>query len=508
MDLELNLARNITPRDKDYPQWYLDVITAGELADYAPVRGCMVIRPLGFAIWEAIRRDLDGRFKDLGHTNAYFPLFIPESFLRKEAEHVEGFAPECAVVTHGGGEKLEEPLVIRPTSETIIGHMYAQWIHSWRDLPVLINQWANVVRWEKRTRLFLRTSEFLWQEGHTAHETAEEAREETLRILDCYRSFAEDVLAVPVLSGEKTESERFPGATHTWCIEGMMQDGKALQMGTSHDLGQNFAKAFEIQFEGQDQQLEFAWTTSWGVSTRLIGALIMSHSDDDGLILPPRIAPTLAAVVPIYKTEEEKTRVFDYIRKLMAGLVGEEEVAASEGRFGNDQVQKCFYNRATEQYVVIDRRETSRPGDKFYHWEQRGVPFRIEVGPRDCDGGSLVIKNRLDRTKEVVAAADFTREFLDTRLAAFQDALFQRALDFRKENTHRIDGYKEFCKFFKKKSGFVRCFFNPSVEAEATVKSHTKATVRLVLTEDSEQEGSCVYSGEPSRTEVIFGIAY
>ena len=502
------MARNITPREKDYPQWYIDVITAAELADYAPVRGCMVIKPLGYAIWEAIHRDLDGRFKELGHTNAYFPLFIPESFLSKEAEHVEGFAPECAVVTHGGGEKLEEPLVIRPTSETIIGHMYAQWIHSWRDLPVLINQWANVVRWEKRTRLFLRTSEFLWQEGHTAHETAEEAREETLRILECYRAFAEDVLAVPVLVGEKTEAERFPGAAHTWCIEGLMQDGKALQMGTSHDLGQNFAKAFEIRFEGRNQQLDHAWTTSWGVSTRLIGALIMAHSDDDGLVLPPRIAPTLAAVVPIFKTDEEKELVLGTIRKLMVGLLGEEEVAASENRIGNDQVQKCFYNRLTEQYVIVDKRETARPGDKFYHWEQRGVPLRIEVGPRDCASGKLVVKNRLDRSKDVIDAAEFTRANLDARLDAFQKALFDRGLERRAERTHEIGDYKAFCKFFKKKRGFVRCFFNPSKEAEATVKSHTRATVRLVLNANSDREGTCVFTGEPSRTEVIFGIAY
>jgi len=502
------MARNITPREKDYPQWYIDVITAGQLADYAPVRGCMIIRPLGYALWEAIRRDLDARFKELGHENAYFPLFIPESFLRKEAEHVEGFAPECAVVTHGGGEELEEPLVIRPTSETIIGHSYAQWIHSWRDLPVLINQWANVVRWEKRTRLFLRTSEFLWQEGHTAHETAEEAHEETMRILDCYRSFAEEVMAIPVLSGEKTESERFPGADRTYCIEGMMQDGKALQMGTSHNLGQNFAKAFDIRFEGRDQELEHAWTTSWGVSTRLIGALIMSHSDDDGLVLPPRIAPNVAAIVPIYRKEEQKAQVFEYIHKALVGLLGEDEVAASERRFGNDQVQKCFYNKSTEQHVVVDRRDTSRPGDKFFHWEQRGVPFRIEVGPRDCESGNVVVKSRLDRSKEIIPVEKFTKEYMDARLNAFQDALYDRAKSFRDEHTQAIDDYGDFKDYFKGDRGFVRCFFNPSVENETRIKQETRATVRFIMDETSNREGTCIFSGEPSSTEVIFGIAY
>lgn len=500
------MARNITPRDRDYSQWYLDVIGAAELADYAPVRGCMVIRPLGYALWEAVQRELDREFKDLGHQNAYFPLFIPESFLRKEAEHVEGFAPECAVVTHGGGEVLEEPLVVRPTSETVIGHMYAQWIHSWRDLPVLINQWANVVRWEKRTRLFLRTSEFLWQEGHTAHETDAEAQEETLRILDVYRRFAEEVLAIPVFVGQKTESERFPGAVRTYCIEGMMQDGKALQMGTSHHLGQNFARAFNIRFEGRDQTLQHAWTTSWGVSTRLIGALVMAHSDDEGLVLPPRVAPILLAVVPIYRNDDEKATVFEHVRKVLVALVGEAEVAASERRFGHDRVQQCLYDPVTRQAVVVDRRETLRPGEKFFHWEQRGVPLQIEVGPRDCAAGTVVLKSRLDRTKETLSMTAITRETLDTRLRAIQGEMFRRALAFREAHTHRVESYENLRRFFEQDRGFLRAHFRPSREVEARIKEETKATVRVIL--EDTGPGHCLVTGEPADHEVVFAIAY
>ncbi len=337
------MAKNITPRSKDYAQWYLDVIKAAKLADYSPVRGCMVIQPDGFAIWEGIQRDLDRRFKDTGHVNAYFPLLIPQSFLAKEAQHVEGFAMECAIVTHSKLQKgpdgklvpagpLEEPLVIRPTSETIIGHMYHEWIQSYRDLPVLINQWCNVMRWEMRTRLFLRTAEFLWQEGHTAHETAEQARAETEQMLEVYASFVEEILAVPVVKGRKTESERFPGADTTLCIEALMQDGKALQMGTSHDLGTNFAKAFDIQYLGRDQKKAYCHTTSWGVSTRMIGAMIMAHSDDEGLIVPPRVAPTLLAIVPIYKTPEEKAKVLAFIRSIVGQLVGEGQLASADKR--------------------------------------------------------------------------------------------------------------------------------------------------------------------------------
>lgn len=500
------MARNITPRETDYSQWYLDVISAAELADYAPVRGCMVIRPLGYALWEAVQRELDREFKDLGHHNAYFPLFIPESFLRKEAEHVEGFAPECAVVTHGGGEALEEPLVVRPTSETVIGHMYAQWIHSWRDLPVLINQWANVVRWEKRTRLFLRTSEFLWQEGHTAHETDAEAQEETLRILDVYRRFAEEVLAIPVLAGQKTESERFPGAVRTYCIEGMMQDGKALQMGTSHHLGQNFARAFNIRFEGRDQALQHAWTTSWGVSTRLIGALVMAHSDDEGLVLPPRVAPTLVSVVPIFRNDDEKATVLAFIRRLLVQLVGEAEVAASERRFGHDRIQQCFCDAVTRQTVVVDRRDTLRPGEKFFHWEQRGVPLQIEVGPRDCAAGTVVLKSRLHRTRETLPLAAITREALDGRLQAIQGEMFRRALAFRESHTHLVTSYEDLRRFFEHDRGFLRAHFRPSREVEARIKEETKATVRAIL--EDTGPGRCIVTGEPAEHEVVFAIAY
>jgi len=500
------MAKNITPREKDYSQWYLDVIAAAELADYAPVRGCMVIRPLGYALWEAVQRELDREFKDLGHQNAYFPLFIPESFLRKEAQHVEGFAPECAVVTHGGGEKLEEPLVVRPTSETIIGHMYSQWVHSWRDLPVLINQWANVVRWELRTRLFLRTSEFLWQEGHTAHETDAEAQEETMRILDVYRRFAEEFLAIPVLSGEKTESERFPGAVRTYCIEGMMQDGKALQMGTSHHLGQNFARAFEIRFEGRDQNLQYAWTTSWGVSTRLIGAIIMAHSDDEGLILPPRIAPTVLAVVPISRNDDEKARVLDYIRRVLPQVVGDDEVRASERRFGHQRVQQCVFDPATRQAVVVDRRETMRPGEKFFYWEQRGVPLQVEVGPRDAEQGTVVLKSRLTRSKETIACTALTREVVRDRLAAIQREMFERARAFRDAHTTTVGSYEELRRFFENDRGFARCHFRPSREVEARIKAETKATVRVILGDSGP--GRCVVTGEPADHEVVFAIAY
>src|SRR5690349_9388180 len=375
-NLPPSMAKNIKKRAEDYAQWYLDVIKAARLADYAPVKGCMVIRPEGFAIWEAIQRELDRRFKETGHVNAYFPLLIPQSFLAKEAQHVEGFAMECALVTHsrlqknpdGKGvqpdpsSKLDEPLVIRPTSETMFGHMYAQWVQSYRDLPLLLNQWCNVMRWEMRTRLFLRTAEFLWQEGHTAHETAEEAQEETLKMLDVYADFAENVLAIPVIKGAKTESDKFPGAVVTYCIEGLMQDGKALQCGTSHYLGQNFSKAFEIKFLGRDQQQQFAWTTSWGASTRLIGALIMTHSDDEGLVLPPRVAPDVAAVVPIYRGPEEEQKVRAFVEKLVASLTGGRETY----RISRHGIESWQFDPLTEQRIVADFRD-SRPGEKHFY---------------------------------------------------------------------------------------------------------------------------------------------
>lgn len=500
------MAQNITPRAQDYSKWYHDVIEAAELASYSPVRGCMVIRPNGYAIWEAIQSYLDKRFKELGHKNAYFPLFIPESFLRKEAQHVEGFAPECAVVTHGGGEKLEEPLVVRPTSETIIGHMYSEWVRSWRDLPILINQWANVVRWELRTRLFLRTSEFLWQEGHTAHETEEEAMEETLRILDLYKEFAQGFLAIPVLAGEKTESERFPGAVHTYSIEGMMTDGKALQMGTSHMLGQNFARAFQIRFEGKDRQLHYAWTTSWGVSTRLIGALVMVHSDDDGLCLPWRVAPVKVAIVPIYKTEEEKTKVTEFSIQILENLCGKSEVERARRLAERTQILECFWDEERRQKVILDLRENMRPGEKFFYWEQRGVPLHLEIGPRDVAQNQVIVKDRLSRKKEAVSCSALSRDEIENRGERLTKALFERALNFRDEHVVRVESYDELKKVLLEKQGFVVCNFKPSREVEAKIKEETKATVRVILGDASDKR--CIVTGENGAKEVVFAIAY
>lgn len=513
------MAKNIKPRSSDYSQWYLDVIKAAKLADYSPVKGCMVIQPDGFAIWEGIQRDLDRRFKDTGHTNAYFPLLIPQSFLTKEAEHVEGFAMECAIVTHSKlekspdgkglqpGGKLEEPLVIRPTSETMIGHMYSQWIQSYRDLPVLINQWCNVMRWEMRTRLFLRTAEFLWQEGHTAHATAEEAKEETLRMLDVYADFAQDVLAVPVVKGRKTEAEKFPGADVTYCIEALMQDGKALQMGTSHDLGTNFAKAFDIQYLGKDQKKAYCHTTSWGVSTRLIGAMIMAHSDDEGLIVPPRVAPQVLAVVPIYKTDEEKAKVSAFIRGVVTQIVGQAEVASAEKRNKGRETESYFYDKNTHQAVVVDHRDI-RPGDKQYHWEQKGVPLRLEVGPRDVDAGVAVLKYRLDRSKENVNAADLTKAFIQAKLDAAHTALFEKAKAFQSASTRTAISYAELKAILEKDGGFVRCYFKPDKATEKRIKDETKATVRCIPLEQSGKPGKCIVSGEDVENEVLFAIAY
>jgi prolyl-tRNA synthetase len=510
------MAKNIKTREDDYAQWYLDVIKAAQLADYSPVRGCMVIRPEGFAIWEAIQRDLDRRFRETGHTNAYFPLLIPVDFLAKEAQHVEGFAMECAVVTHHRLEKdgkgglkpageLEDKYVIRPTSETVIGHMYAQWIQSYRDLPVLINQWANVMRWEMRTRMFLRTTEFLWQEGHTAHETAEEAREETLRMLDVYADFCEEFLALPVVKGPKTDSEKFPGANVTYAIEALMQDGKALQAGTSHDLGQNFSKAFDIKFLGRDQKQEHVWTTSWGVSTRLIGALIMAHSDDNGLVLPPRVAPTLAVVIPIYKSDDDKAAVLDACKGILTGLCGEAEVAAAEKRNHREGMFAAFFDKHTGQTVAVDQRD-NRPGDKHFHWEQRGVPLRIEIGPRDVAQGTCVVKSRLTGEKEVVQLADVTADWLRSRLEQAQQAMLERAREFVRQNTHRAESYAELKALIKDKGGFVRCHFMPDREAEAKIKEETKATVRVLPFDGNT--GKCIYSGQDNAPEAIFAVAY
>ena len=476
----------------------------------------MVIRPEGFAVWEAIQRDLDRRFKETGHVNAYFPLLIPQSFLTKEAEHVEGFAMECAVVTHsklekseGGlrpGGKLEEPLIIRPTSETMIGHMYAQWVQSYRDLPLLINQWCNVMRWELRTRLFLRTAEFLWQEGHTAHETEQEAQEETLRMLDVYADFAEKFLALPVIKGRKTDAEKFPGAVTTYTIEALMQDGKALQCGTSHFLGQNFARAFDIKFLGRDQKIAFAHTTSWGVSTRLIGALIMAHSDDEGLILPPHAAPTVIAIVPIHKSDEERAAVGEFADKVVAALVGSEELAAGSKRLTSDGLRGYFFDKSTGQKIIVDWRD-ARPGDKQYHWEQRGVPFRIEIGPRDVAAGAMVLKHRLDRQKENVTLGDLSREWLVGKMKAMHAALYQRALSFREQNTATAKSYDQLKEIIANKGGFVKAFFKPDLLIEGKIKQETHATVRCIPLDDSLQSGPCIVSGEPA-TEVLFAVAY
>jgi len=511
------MAKNIKSRAEDYSQWYLDVIKAGQLADYSPVRGCMVIRPDGFAVWEAIQRELDRRFKETGHVNAYFPLLIPQSFLTREAQHVEGFAMECAIVTHSKLEKgaagklapageLEEPLIIRPTSETVIGHMYAQWVQSYRDLPVLINQWCNVMRWEMRTRLFLRTAEFLWQEGHTAHETEQEAQQETLAMLEVYREFAEDVLAIPVVKGRKTEAEKFPGAVTTYAIEGLMQDGKALQCGTSHNLGQNFAKAFEIKFLGRDQKQQHAWTTSWGVSTRLIGALIMAHSDDDGLVLPPRVAPVVTAIIPIFKTGDEQKKVSDACLQLAAQLCGEAEVQAAQKRQGGRELLNVFFDKQTGQTVLIDRRDM-RPGDKQYYWEQRGVPFRIEIGPRDVDAGNFVLKRRLDRGKEVVQFGTASQQWLRAKLDEAQKAMYQKALDYRTQNTRDAGSYEEM-KQMLALGGFVRCFFKQDKSTEARIKEETKATVRCIPLDTDAERGQCIVTGAPDGQRVLFAVAY
>ncbi|MGB0666408.1 MAG: proline--tRNA ligase [bacterium] len=479
------MAKNITPRKENYSQWYLDVISAGKLADYAPVKGCMVIRPSGFAIWEAMQARLDRMFKETGHVNAYFPLLIPKHFMEKEAEHVEGFSPECAVVTHGGGKELEEPLMIRPTSETVIGHMYSQWIQSYRDLPVLINQWCNVFRWEMRTRLFLRTSEFLWQEGHTAHETEEEAQEETMRMLEIYRRFQEEDLAIPVIPGLKTESEKFPGAIATYCIEAMMQDGKALQAGTSHNLGQNFAKAFDITFLDRKNEQSHAWTTSWGVSTRMIGGLIMTHGDDDGLIIPPRIAPVQVVIIPIFTNDSER----------------------AETKAFAESIAERLHSRLDRLKVVIDHRDDLRPAEKFFHWLQQGIPVRIEVGPRDVAKQCGMVARRDVREKESVELESITAHVCDL-LEKIQENLFQRALEFREQNTRRAKNYEEFCEIMKKEGGFVMAHWNGSPEVEAKIKGDTKATIRCIPLDSEPVPGKCMVTGEPSEREVVFAVAY
>ncbi len=475
------MAERITPRSEDYSRWYTDVIIQGKLADYSPVKGCMVIRPNGYAIWEQIQRVLDGMFKATGHVNAYFPMFIPESFMKKEAEHVEGFAPECAVVTHGGGEKLEEPLYVRPTSETIIWSMYKKWIMSYRDLPILINQWANVVRWEMRTRLFLRTTEFLWQEGHTAHATYEEAEKEAMLILDLYRKFAEEYMAMPVITGRKTESEKFAGAVHTYSIEAMMQDGKALQAGTSHNLGQNFARAFDVKFQDRDGELKYVYATSWGVSTRLIGALIMVHGDDNGIIIPPRLASTQVVIIPIWK-ESNKQEVFAFTEKI--------------------------YQTIRQHYSVkLDDREQYKPGYKYAEWELQGVPLRIEIGPRDVQNDQVMLVRR-DTREKIPAKTSEVVEKIQEVLDQIQKDLFQRALKFRQEHTYRTDDYREFQQILEEQGGFIEAHWCGSAECEEKVKEDTKATIRNIPFDREAEQGKCIVCGKPSEGRVIFARAY
>ncbi|MCG8421727.1 MAG: proline--tRNA ligase [Proteobacteria bacterium] len=492
----------ITPRADDYPQWYQDVIRAGDLAEPARVvKGSMVIKPHGYAIWEKIQRDLDARFKATGHQNAYFPLLVPQSFLQKEAEHVEGFAPELAVVTHAGGQELEEPYVVRPTSETIIGHFFAKWISSYRDLPLLINQWANVMRWELRTRLFLRTTEFLWQEGHTAHANHDEARAEVLRMLHVYGDFAEQMLAIPVVRGVKSESERFAGAEESYCIEALMQDGKALQAGTSHDLGQNFGRAFDVKFQDDSGNLDYVWQTSWGVSTRLIGALIMAHSDDAGLVLPSRMAPIHAAIVPIFKSDEQRARVMEAAEEVEKTLAAV-DIADPDSPY-RDHLR-----------VVVDSRDM-RPGAKFYEWEQKGVPMRIELGPKDLDKGQVCVKMRVDTGtgsgKEFVPRAEFTAGVRD-RMRTFQDELLAAAQKRMDENTVTLDSWDEFVGVFEgEKSQFAWCHWDGTAETEAEIKAETKVTIRCIPLPGqgpAPESGTCIRSGKPSRQRVLMAKAY
>jgi len=477
-----NPESHITPRSQDFAQWYVDIVRRAELADYSPVKGCMVIRPYGYAMWELLQQALDSRIKATGHVNAYFPLFIPESLLHKEAEHVEGFSPQVAYVTHGGGEELEEKLVVRPTSEAIIGTMYAKWVQSWRDLPILLNQWANVVRWEKVTRPFLRTTEFLWQEGHTAHETEQEAEDETLKILDMYAEVCESILAVPVVKGRKTESEKFAGALRTYSIEALMGDGRALQAGTSHNLGQNFAKAFEITFQGRDKAVEYVWGTSWGVTTRLIGAVIMTHGDDNGLVLPPRIAPHQVVIVPIPRGNWQET-VLPKAQELQRTL------AAAGIR------------------ITLDARDAYTPGWKFAEWELRGVPLRIEIGPKDIEKSAVMVARRDTREK-----ASIPMEGLAARLAELLDevqrSLLAKAIAFRDEHTQRVADYAAFKQVMEGRPGFVIAPWCGAAECEAQIKADTQATIRNLPMHSEAPDGRCVRCDNAAVVEAWFAKAY
>jgi len=491
------MGKNLTSRAEDYSKWYNELVVKADLAENSGVRGCMVIKPYGFAIWEKMQQALDQMFKETGHENVYFPIFIPKSYLSKEASHVEGFAKECAVVTHyrlknaedGSGivvdedAKLEEELIVRPTSETIIWDTYRKWIQSYRDLPLLYNQWANVVRWEMRTRLFLRTAEFLWQEGHTAHATREEALEEAEKMNNVYADFAESFMAMPVIKGLKSESERFAGAEETYCIEALMQDGKALQAGTSHFLGQNFAKAFDVKYATKEGGQEYVWATSWGVSTRLMGALIMTHSDDHGLVLPPKLAPTQVVIVPIYKGEEQLNELNAHVEGLVKEL------------------------RSKGISVKYDNRDTHKPGFKFNEYELKGVPLRIAIGPRDLENGTYELARRDTLTKETVSA-DGISELVVKLLDEIQDNLWTKALNHRSENITEVEDYNTFKEVLEQKGGFISAHWDGTAETEDRIKEETKATIRCIPLDQKTGEGSCIYSGKPSKGRVLFAKAY
>jgi prolyl-tRNA synthetase len=477
-----SFVTEITPRSQDFSRWYLDVVRRAELADYSPVKGCMVIRPYGYAIWELIQQAFDRRFKATGHVNAYFPLFIPESLLTKEAEHVEGFAPQVAYVTHGGGEELEERLVIRPTSEAIFGTMYAKWIQSWRDLPLLLNQWANVVRWEKVTRPFLRTTEFLWQEGHTAHETEAEAEEETLKILALYKECVETEMAMPVITGRKSDSEKFAGALRTYSIEALMGDGRALQAGTSHNLGQNFAKAFDITFQARDKSVQHVWGTSWGVSTRLIGGVIMTHGDDSGLVLPPNVAPYQVVIVPIPRGNWQET-VLPKAREIQQQLV------------------------AGGVRVMLDDRDAYTPGWKFSEWELRGVPLRLEIGPKDIEKSTVLVARRDTREKQAVPMDGLVAS-IRALLEEIQRTLFDRAVQFRTENTQRVSDYETFKSVMEGRPGFVIAPWCGSAACEAQIKTDTQATIRNMPMTAATPSGRCVRCDLPAQAEAWFAKSY
>jgi prolyl-tRNA synthetase len=490
------MSKGLTSRSEDYSQWYNELVTKADLAEHSSVRGCMVIKPYGYSIWEKMQSVLDKMFKDTGHSNAYFPLFIPKSYFSKEASHVDGFATECAVVTHyrlkndGNGNivvdenaKLEEELVVRPTSETIIWNTYKGWIQSYRDLPILVNQWANVVRWEMRTRLFLRTAEFLWQEGHTAHATAEEAVEETERMLEVYADFAENWMALPVVRGKKTTNERFAGALDTYCIEALMQDGKALQAGTSHFLGQNFAKAFDVKFTNKEGKQDYVWATSWGVSTRLIGALIMAHSDDQGLVLPPQLAPIQVVIVPIYKNEEELSAISAIADDLIAKL------------------------KKLNISVKYDDRDTQRPGFKFAEYELKGVPVRVAIGGRDLENGTVEIARRDTGEKQTIAQSGLDA-YIEQLLNDIQNNIYQKALNFRTENTRKADNYEDFKRLLDENPGFIAAHWDGTPETEQKIKEETKATIRCIPLNNEQEEGKCILTGKPSTQRVLFARAY